>query len=392
MNRWIKLAATGYIVTSIAIVVGIAYVGLQLREMESGLPIPTFQQLGSANALIDGLRRLLVDVAVEKSAPSPGNLDNLRLDLDSGNSLLATFMANLPSSETESYRAAAAELRAVLDDLRRAAGGNGPPNPMSLYSLMTRLEEGMIALNSTYLQTNQYVTNSLVARTAQLVALRGIVTAVIVTVIGLLGVIGLLILRQVRTIRIINENRARLVEMNHQLEFLSERDPLTGLYNRRVFERRADAAWRLCIRIGQPLAVIMIDVDHFKAFNDHYGHQAGDDCLRRVAAVIGDQARRPGDVTARYGGEEFIVLLSQTDRAGVARVAEAIRAGVYGLEIPHQDSLYDKVVTISLGFAWGVPQRGTEYPWFIKLADEALYASKADGRNRVNHRVVPAAN
>lgn len=176
-----------------------------------------------------------------------------------------------------------------------------------------------------------------------------------------------------------------LVKMNERLEFLSERDALTGLYNRRILESRVDASWRGCQRAGQGFAVVMIDIDRFKAYNDRYGHQAGDACLKGVAKVVTERARRPEDVAVRFGGEEFIVMLPHSDLEGATTVAEGIGAGVRALMLPHEASEH-KVVTISLGLAWGVPTPGNDIINYIKAADEALYESKATGRNRLTVR------
>jgi diguanylate cyclase (GGDEF)-like protein len=165
------------------------------------------------------------------------------------------------------------------------------------------------------------------------------------------------------------------------------RDSLTGIYNRRMFDAHMERIWQQAIRTRTPLALLMIDLDHFKAYNDHSGHQAGDTCLARVAAVLPAAARRPLDLAARYGGEEFAVLLYDMQRDSVAEVCLQLHTALSALQIPHpgvphpggKDAQY---VTFSIGAACIEPQLGRGTEGFIQLADEALYAAKQRGRNR----------
>jgi len=181
----------------------------------------------------------------------------------------------------------------------------------------------------------------------------------------------------------IQQRTADLAEANRKLEALSITDGLTQLANRRHFDQSFDAEWQRALRHGSPLSVVMIDVDKFKAYNDHYGHLAGDECLRRVAAVMQQTVRRAGELAARYGGEEFVILLPGHDVDSAHAEAQRIRTAIEGLAIPHQASDTAEVVTVSLGLASRVPQR-TENPYgLIQQADEALYAAKKQGRNRV---------
>ena len=167
------------------------------------------------------------------------------------------------------------------------------------------------------------------------------------------------------------------------LQDLAEKDSLTGLLNRRAFGERAEASWRQALREQQPLAVVMMDVDFFKRYNDHYGHSAGDEALRGVSRVIGAQARRPLDMTARYGGEEFVGLWYGLDEAAVMKILEQLRAEVEALGIAHAKSDIAPVVTLSIGLAWLVPQPHQSLADAMRLADVALYLAKEQGRNRV---------
>ncbi|WP_029010314.1 diguanylate cyclase [Azospirillum halopraeferens] len=171
----------------------------------------------------------------------------------------------------------------------------------------------------------------------------------------------------------------RQADTLRQLSFL---DGLTGIANRRRFDEVLESEWRRCARSRAPLSAIMIDVDHFKTFNDLCGHHAGDVCLRAIARTLAGQVHRPGDLMARYGGEEFVCLLPETDAEGAARVAEALRAAVEAAAIPHPDSPAAPCVTVSLGHATLVPEPGRSPGRLLALADEYLYAAKKAGRNR----------
>lgn len=169
-------------------------------------------------------------------------------------------------------------------------------------------------------------------------------------------------------------------------EFLvaSLTDGLTGLANRRHFDRTLARDWDRSRRDGTPLAFIMLDLDRFKDFNDRYGHMAGDDCLRAVAAAIGDTVSRGGDFVARFGGEEFVVLLPGTDARGASLIAERVRDAVAQRGIPHAAPGGPGFVTLSAGVAAVTPNVGfTSSQSLVDLADEALYEAKHRGRNRV---------
>lgn len=173
-----------------------------------------------------------------------------------------------------------------------------------------------------------------------------------------------------------------LQHVNRELERLSLFDQLTGLANRRNFDATLERQFAWARRSKSPLSLIMCDVDFFKAFNDNYGHQQGDDCLSQVANAIGAQAKRPIDLACRYGGEEFSVILPETDLQGARVVAESIRVAVFTKHIPHVCSKVADRVSLSLGVATYVGQfQNTSQ--LIKATDDALYAAKAHGRNRV---------
>jgi diguanylate cyclase (GGDEF)-like protein len=171
-----------------------------------------------------------------------------------------------------------------------------------------------------------------------------------------------------------------------ELSILAATDGLTGLANRRTFDSHLESEWLRAAREDTPLSLLLIDIDHFKAFNDAYGHQAGDHCLRAVAHLLKNSVRRPADLVARYGGEEIAVLLPVTGAKGARRVAETIRLGVEALAMPHKHSAPAGVVTISIGAATLFPASETISVGpkdLIAMADRALYDAKLDGRNRV---------
>lgn len=169
---------------------------------------------------------------------------------------------------------------------------------------------------------------------------------------------------------------------NQELKRISASDGLTGIANRRMFDDHLAREWRRARRASNPVAILMCDVDHFKRFNDTYGHQAGDDCLRRIAETIAGLMERPSDVAARYGGEEFAVILPETNIGGALFVAEKILHGIRNLNIPHTASSYGRV-TLSIGIASSVPGVDNPPDDLLLAADRALYRAKEDGRNRV---------
>ncbi|HQO39907.1 MAG TPA: diguanylate cyclase [Spirochaetota bacterium] len=159
-------------------------------------------------------------------------------------------------------------------------------------------------------------------------------------------------------------------------------DALTGIPNRRSFSERIMQEFNRSRRDRRPLSIIMGDIDHFKQFNDLYGHSSGDDCLRSVAQAIERTLKRPGDFCARYGGEEFIIILPDTAIQGAVVIAEEIRRNIIALDIPHEKSVPQKKVSISLGVAGDENNQFISHEDLLKMADEALYLAKENGRNR----------
>lgn len=176
-----------------------------------------------------------------------------------------------------------------------------------------------------------------------------------------------------------------MLKRSHDLlERAARIDGLTQIYNRREFERSLEVEWLRGQRSKQPLSLIMLDVDHFKDYNDHYGHLSGDGCLQHVATAITDSVKRAQDMVCRFGGEEFVVLLPETGEEGVKVLAEKLRKTVAALEIEHQKSSAADHVTISLGVASLNPADGKNPHSLIQQADEALYRAKGNGRNCVS--------
>ena len=175
-----------------------------------------------------------------------------------------------------------------------------------------------------------------------------------------------------------------LKQVNCYLENLSSQDGLTGIPNRRSFDQFIERSWKYSMREQQHLALIMVDIDCFKAFNDNYGHLKGDDCLVLVAKTLLTSIRRPIDLVARYGGEEFMAVLPDTDKDGALLVAERMRKGIEQLAITHEYSEVAAWITISIGVAEIIPQPSDLILEFIESVDTALYQAKQAGRNRVH--------
>ncbi len=196
-------------------------------------------------------------------------------------------------------------------------------------------------------------------------------------VLALANLVGAVVCYNLETANRVGFLEARL------LGEMAARDGLTGIYNRRMFDERIEGLWNHAIRDQVPLAMLLVDIDFFKPFNDRYGHQAGDETLRRVAVTLNRFARRPLDFTARYGGEEFATVLYDADRVFVSDVAHRMRAEIEALAIPHERSSTAPALTVSVGAACIRPAPGRRREGLIQLADEALYAAKNQGRNRV---------
>ena len=178
--------------------------------------------------------------------------------------------------------------------------------------------------------------------------------------------------------------------VNQHLETLVATDALTGVANRRAFDLTSAQEWRRSAREQTPLSLLIMDVDHFKAFNDLYGHQAGDQCLQQVAAAAASAIRRPGDVLARYGGEEFAIILPNTYLEGAISVAEAIVAAIEARNLAHDGSTFGRV-TVSIGAAGTMPDHEDRVERLTGAADAALYVAKRSGRNRVHATETPGA-
>jgi diguanylate cyclase (GGDEF)-like protein/PAS domain S-box-containing protein len=169
-------------------------------------------------------------------------------------------------------------------------------------------------------------------------------------------------------------------------------DSLTGLANRRAFDESLGKEWKRTVREGSQMSLLLLDIDHFKRFNDQYGHQSGDDCLRTVAIAVRDAARREIDIVTRYGGEEIAIILPCTDAAGAMMVAESVRLSILALQIPHPGNAQGGgLVTVSIGVATALARHGGTMRMpesLLMSADSALYKAKHEGRNRISTTLV----
>ena len=195
------------------------------------------------------------------------------------------------------------------------------------------------------------------------------------------------VLRRSRTreqalLKLVQERTEQLEEANRKLEELSFLDALTDVANRRQFEQILDLEWRRAVRSGAPLSLLLADIDHFKAFNDSHGHQAGDRCLRDVATLLDSIVQRAGDQVARYGGEEFAAMLPETDAEGAEKIAEKMRRAVESLETGGGR------VTISVGVATTLAREKASPESLVAAADAALYDAKRAGRNAIRARTL----
>ena len=178
-------------------------------------------------------------------------------------------------------------------------------------------------------------------------------------------------------------NYLALKHKTDMLESMAHIDSLTNIPNRRRFNETLDVEWRRCLRAKLPLSLLMIDVDHFKAYNDHFGHGAGDICLATIASTRAAELARPGDMVARYGGEEFTVVLPETDPEGALQTAERLRTAVIVKDFSKTVDGENRSVTVSIGCATILPQDDLDPIELIDAADKKLYQAKAAGRNRV---------
>ena len=181
----------------------------------------------------------------------------------------------------------------------------------------------------------------------------------------------------------LKQSNESLLLANQKLEIFSQTDGLLGIANRKYFDARLHDEWSRAIREQTPLGLLMIDVDFFKNFNDHYGHLAGDACLQAVARAVGSRMVRAVDLLARFGGEEFVVMLPNTAASGAYKVAQSVCAAVSDLKIPHAASSVAACVTVSIGVVSMMAKRDAEDNLVVEAADQALYQAKQQGRNRV---------
>lgn len=186
-----------------------------------------------------------------------------------------------------------------------------------------------------------------------------------------------------RLLEAFKQTQDQLQQSNRALLELAAMDGLTGIPNRRYFDDVMERAWLAGIDSGEPMSLVLTDVDNFKKYNDIYGHLSGDDCLKRVARVVGRMPERPGDLAARYGGEEFALVLPGRTAAEAAAIADAMRRGVEGLGLPHKGSSHGGRVTISVGVVTRIPTDDSSPSALIESADTCLYRAKEAGRNWV---------
>ncbi len=181
----------------------------------------------------------------------------------------------------------------------------------------------------------------------------------------------------------LEESRLQLATVNRALQKLSSIDGLTGIANRRSFDETLKKEWLRAARYQQPIAMLMLDIDFFKHYNDHYGHQGGDECLKKVTKALAASLHRETDFLARYGGEEFSAILPDTSREGAIKIAERMRQALKSLQVEHSRSKVSDMVTVSIGVSAVVPNKDIEAESIITAADQALYRAKAEGRDRV---------
>ncbi len=180
----------------------------------------------------------------------------------------------------------------------------------------------------------------------------------------------------------LKQNHEQIKVLNNSLDQLSKKDSLTNLYNRRYFDEMAQHEWSRGIRTQNPLTCILLDIDHFKKYNDHYGHQAGDKCIKDISDLLKKSFKRSGDIVARYGGEEFIVIMSDSSEEEAKAAIAKFQLALKKLRIPHKTSNTDKYVTTSAGVIVQAPSANTTIEKFVKNADNALYQAKEAGRNQ----------
>lgn len=205
---------------------------------------------------------------------------------------------------------------------------------------------------------------------------------IVVFIIFLLTSLGLLFYRQIQRLLMAEE---KLNLAHHDLEHIAKTDSLTELPNRRCFDATLAREWSRACRTGNSVAIILIDIDWFKQYNDYYGHVLGDECLRKIAKLIGQNTNRPTDLAARYGGEEFVILLPETELEGAVKIAEDVRSAIEAAKIEHRGSTLG-IVTISAGVTSSHQRSAIVAIDLLEKADSLLYRAKSLGRNRVEHQ------
>ncbi|MFP4111000.1 MAG: diguanylate cyclase [Desulfonatronovibrio sp.] len=184
------------------------------------------------------------------------------------------------------------------------------------------------------------------------------------------------------------KNHVELKRYRDYLENISMKDGLTGIANRRRLDEYLHQEWKRAQRQEENLSLLMLDIDHFKLYNDKYGHSAGDECLKKIASCVEESLSRPADLAARFGGEEFACVLPETDKDGAKLIADRIHKTLKELAIPHETSPVSRIVTISIGISTTVPEKNASLEDFIKSADKMLYHAKDSGRNTTKHTVL----
>ena len=191
--------------------------------------------------------------------------------------------------------------------------------------------------------------------------------------------------KEIRLKRLVNERTIELEQVNKELEHLANSDGLTKIGNRRRFEQFLADEWHRAVRFETEISLVLIDIDHFKLFNDTYGHQAGDDCLQKVAEALAETINRPTDLVARFGGEEFAIVLGGTDSIGALTIAQEAMENIANLKIQHENSSTNEYLTISAGIVTTFAKINSDEATLIKKADEALYRAKKNGRNQIDY-------
>lgn len=181
----------------------------------------------------------------------------------------------------------------------------------------------------------------------------------------------------------IEQQKLELEKANRQLQKLSLKDPLTSLWNRRKYDEAINLEWNRCLRHQRAIALVFMDIDYFKEYNDYYGHLAGDECLTMIGQTIMDSLLRSTDMAARYGGEEFVLILSETGKEEAIKIAEMLRQKIESLHILHEQSPVSSYITVSIGVAFTIPSINSTHEDLFNAADKALYKAKANGRNQV---------